>query len=133
MASSSALAVISWSILSAVGEFTSTPDAAAAATAFARCALPSRRMRSASTCAAPCSARASASAWSAANLAFASSWLAAVSWPYMVRSEEQTSELQSLMRISYAVFCLQKQTRLNQQNYTPNQMHHHDISLTLKQ
>src|SRR3546814_5603762 len=27
------------------------------------------------------------------------------------RSEEHTSELQSLMRISYAVFCLQKQTR----------------------
>src|SRR3546814_7290387 len=26
-----------------------------------------------------------------------------------VRSEEHTSELQSLMRISYAVFCLQKQ------------------------
>src|SRR3546814_7217900 len=27
------------------------------------------------------------------------------------RSEEQTSELQSLMRISYAVFCLQKNTQ----------------------
>src|SRR3546814_8899230 len=27
-----------------------------------------------------------------------------------VRSEEHTSELQSLMRISYAVFCLQKKT-----------------------
>src|SRR3546814_2122088 len=27
----------------------------------------------------------------------------------MARSEEHTSELQSLMRISYAVFCLQKQ------------------------
>src|SRR3546814_4382628 len=27
-----------------------------------------------------------------------------------IRSEEHTSELQSLMRISYAVFCLQKQT-----------------------
>src|SRR3546814_5371905 len=27
------------------------------------------------------------------------------------RSEEHTSELQSLMRISYAVFCLNKQTR----------------------
>src|SRR3546814_8037480 len=26
----------------------------------------------------------------------------------LVRSEEQTSELQSLMRISYAVFCLKK-------------------------
>src|SRR3546814_7779625 len=28
--------------------------------------------------------------------------------PAMVRSEEHTSELQSLMRISYAVFCLKK-------------------------
>src|SRR3546814_5432846 len=30
-----------------------------------------------------------------------------------VRSEEHTSELQSLMRISYAVFCLQKKTKHN--------------------
>src|SRR3546814_9849445 len=29
------------------------------------------------------------------------------------RSEEHTSELQSLMRISYAVFCLKKKKRLN--------------------
>src|SRR3546814_4084244 len=29
-------------------------------------------------------------------------------WAWLVRSEEHTSELQSLMRISYAVFCLQK-------------------------
>src|SRR3546814_8496444 len=28
--------------------------------------------------------------------------------PLLYRSEEHTSELQSLMRISYAVFCLQK-------------------------
>src|SRR3546814_7721391 len=32
------------------------------------------------------------------------------------RSEEHTSELQSLMRISYAVFCLKKKT-YNDQNY----------------
>src|SRR3546814_8891222 len=30
-----------------------------------------------------------------------------------LRSEEHTSELQSLMRISYAVFCLKKQNTLN--------------------
>src|SRR3546814_1542685 len=30
------------------------------------------------------------------------------------RSEEHTSELQSLMRISYAVFCLKKKTKDNQ-------------------
>src|SRR3546814_8520419 len=29
---------------------------------------------------------------------------------HLLRSEEHTSELQSLMRISYAVFCLKKQT-----------------------
>src|SRR3546814_10158061 len=36
----------------------------------------------------------------------------------IVRSEEHTSELQSLMRISYAVFCLKKKTTYNhmQQN-----------------
>src|SRR3546814_8602137 len=30
-----------------------------------------------------------------------------------LRSEEHTSELQSLMRISYAVFCLKKKTKIN--------------------
>src|SRR3546814_8710439 len=34
------------------------------------------------------------------------------------RSEEHTSELQSLMRISYAVFCLKKKTKDN------NRIHH---------
>src|SRR3546814_4666813 len=32
----------------------------------------------------------------------------------MMRSEEHTSELQSLMRLSYAVFCLKKQQITNQ-------------------
>src|SRR3546814_5185317 len=32
------------------------------------------------------------------------------------RSEEHTSELQSLMRISYAVFCLKKQNNKKQEN-----------------
>src|SRR3546814_10153534 len=34
------------------------------------------------------------------------------------RSEEHTSELQSLMRISYAVFCLKKKTSPHQNPYT---------------
>src|SRR3546814_7839812 len=34
-----------------------------------------------------------------------------------LRSEEHTSELQSLMRISYAVFCLKKKT--DKKNVTP--------------
>src|SRR3546814_3173438 len=32
-------------------------------------------------------------------------------WPECHRSEEHTSELQSLMRISYAVFCLKKKKK----------------------
>src|SRR3546814_6473034 len=42
-------------------------------------------------------------------------------WPVLIRSEEHTSELQSLMRISYAVFCLKKKT-----NKTT---HHHHKSI----
>src|SRR3546814_1805675 len=34
------------------------------------------------------------------------------------RSEEHTSELQSLMRISYAVFCLKKTTNKHNNNHT---------------
>src|SRR3546814_9683043 len=38
-----------------------------------------------------------------------------VAWhPDADRSEEHTSELQSLMRISYAVFCLKKKTQATQ-------------------
>src|SRR3546814_1511522 len=35
--------------------------------------------------------------------------------PCAVRSEEHTSELQSLMRISYAVFCLKKKNSIRKQ------------------
>src|SRR3546814_2171685 len=40
------------------------------------------------------------------------------------RSEEHTSELQSLMRISYAVFCLKKKT--NKQTNKQNGRYSHD-------
>src|SRR3546814_5910627 len=36
----------------------------------------------------------------------------------LVRSEEHTSELQSLMRISYAVFCLKKNKPKNTKHHT---------------
>src|SRR3546814_980630 len=41
---------------------------------------------------------------------------------HRVRSEEHTSELQSLMRISYAVFCLKKKSKYktNDSNHTHN-------------
>src|SRR3546814_6984325 len=35
----------------------------------------------------------------------------------VMRSEEHTSELQSLMRISYAVFCLKKKNNKNKQHH----------------
>src|SRR3546814_3125562 len=41
------------------------------------------------------------------------------------RSEEHTSELQSLMRISYAVFCLKK--KKNKKKYTTVTQHQHTI------
>src|SRR3546814_5565562 len=36
------------------------------------------------------------------------------------RSEEHTSELQSLMRISYAVFCLKKKKQINRTTHIVN-------------
>src|SRR3546814_5160584 len=42
----------------------------------------------------------------------------------VARSEEHTSELQSLMRISYAVFCLKKKK-------TPNTTTHHHLQKTI--
>src|SRR3546814_4186301 len=37
------------------------------------------------------------------------------------RSEEHTSELQSLMRISYAVFCLKKKNKTNREDDVPRE------------
>src|SRR3546814_7669265 len=37
-----------------------------------------------------------------------------------MRSEEHTSELQSLMRISYAVFCLKKKNKIKRQTKNPH-------------
>src|SRR3546814_10616761 len=44
------------------------------------------------------------------------SYLRGGSQPAGIRSEEHTSELQSLMRISYAVFCLKKKTNNTHHN-----------------
>src|SRR3546814_5749652 len=45
---------------------------------------------------------------------------------YASRSEEHTSELQSLMRNSYAVFCLKKKIlRLQKNNTTLNSIHYY--------
>src|SRR3546814_8024008 len=47
-----------------------------------------------------------------------------------LRSEEHTSELQSLMRISYAVFCLKKKTLPNTTGSISNASHTRDKVLT---
>src|SRR3546814_2183924 len=49
-------------------------------------------------------------------------------WLKLPRSEEHTSELQSLMRISYAVFCLTKKTKYSRTTLYPFIVHHHHIA-----
>src|SRR3546814_9340362 len=49
-------------------------------------------------------------------------------WP---RSEEHTSELQSLMRISYAVFCLQKKKTNKHKYNNKNKVKEHNILQTI--
>src|SRR3546814_10437343 len=44
-----------------------------------------------------------------------------------LRSEEHTSELQSLMRISYAVFCLKKKTITHRTTTFMQPIHEHQI------
>src|SRR3546814_2065036 len=55
----------------------------------------------------------------------ASLYVVATAALYAFRSEEHTSELQSLMRISYAVFCLKKKTNKNNRQHT----HTHETTL----
>src|SRR3546814_4795252 len=49
--------------------------------------------------------------WSIAPCVAATGFVAPTSSGFLQRSEEHTSELQSLMRISYAVFCLKKKKK----------------------
>src|SRR3546814_3487296 len=46
------------------------------------------------------------------------------SWRSQLRSEEHTSELQSLMRISYAVFCLKKKNNNRKPSNTQDSITH---------
>src|SRR3546814_4127046 len=57
-------------------------------------------------------------------------WLPLTGSQVNVRSEEHTSELQSLMRISYAVFCMKKK-KIIHINYTPINKTVHRINLIL--
>src|SRR3546814_7926010 len=47
------------------------------------------------------------------------------------RSEEHTSELQSLMRISYAVFCLKK--KIHHKHFTSSHLHRVSDNVTIPQ
>src|SRR3546814_3224021 len=67
----------------------------------ATCSIPSCPMKTISECSAFCSAVKTRQADTIAS-----------------RSEEHTSELQSLMRISYAVFCLKKKKQKKANHYT---------------
>src|SRR3546814_5077283 len=49
---------------------------------------------------------------------------------HIARSEEHTSELQSLMRISYAVFCLKKKNTTDSESYEAEQYITHVEKLT---
>src|SRR3546814_1171158 len=51
---------------------------------------------------------------------------------YVWRSEEHTSELQSLMRISYAVFCLKKKKKIIHHSIITSQTRWNQIPLTRK-
>src|SRR3546814_3398306 len=48
------------------------------------------------------------------------------------RSEEHTSELQSLMRISYAVFCLKKKTHIQTTSSVTSSQARHETNTTAK-
>src|SRR3546814_8794819 len=51
----------------------------------------------------------------------------------LVRSEEHTSELQSLMRISYAVFCLKKKTKHHKTHTTTTHHRKNENTITIIQ
>src|SRR3546814_1229652 len=59
-------------------------------------------------------------AWSLASALIYGAPAGIVAWGWQ-RSEEHTSELQSLMRISYAVFCLKKQKNTTSYTILPHQ------------
>src|SRR3546814_8296739 len=71
--------------------------------------------------------------WLRFNVAYAQ---APTLWRFLARarrSEEHTSELQSLMRISYAVFCLKKKNNELQLNqHITNKNNNHDLIHVMK-
>src|SRR3546814_1139244 len=60
--------------------------------------------------------------WIAEDISFAD-----LKGVYTDRSEEHTSELQSLMRISYAVFCLKKKNNITKKPHQKTTSLHHTL------
>src|SRR3546814_5955037 len=69
---------------------------------------------------APAPGHSSGAALAAMERLSATTLPAGYSFGWTGRSEEHTSELQSLMRISYAVFCLKKKKTNRQHRYVSN-------------
>src|SRR3546814_2031138 len=90
----------------------SSPDGGAAAEPSLRCCRPRRAMGGANFERRVPSSTSWGSSPNFSSAARAAAFLAAK------RSEEHTSELQSLMRISYAVFCLKKKKEYGTPNTT---------------
>src|SRR3546814_2916726 len=63
------------------------------------------------------------------STAFASWWMLPRLARFRARSEEHTSELQSLMRISYAVFCLKKKKKRKKTERQKTQKQHNNTKL----
>src|SRR3546814_4846902 len=74
--------------------------------------------------------RRSSTAPSIRMLSQSNGWKAGSAMSYstasLARSEEHTSELQSLMRISYAVFCLNTKTKEQNSNSNYNHQNNHN-------
>src|SRR3546814_1986128 len=69
--------------------------------------------------------------WSASTTEAARS-MRAPACRYSARSEEHTSELQSLMRISYAVFCLKKKKRRRDVHNPPSAINNTTLTMLIE-
>src|SRR3546814_7631650 len=81
------------------------------------CSALSRALRSGSVPASKCVASSSSARRRTSSIGSRGAFGTAICTATTSRSEEHTSELQSLMRNSYAVFCLKKKTKQNKNIY----------------
>src|SRR3546814_7269893 len=130
----SSKAMASWPAAAQASTWTSTPRSRQAATTSATgCTVPTSWLPHC-TWTREVSGRTAASS-SSASIRPKPSTPTTVTSPLASRSEEHTSELQSLMRISYAVFCLKKkQQHYNQEKEMnlPNLHLHSYIQISLQ-